>query len=79
MAPSAMIEILHRDDHLLVVNKPAGWLVHRTALDRHESRVLLPTLRQITGRMVWPVHRLDKGTSGVLAFGLDRRRCRAWP
>jgi tRNA pseudouridine65 synthase len=66
-----MIDILHQDDHLLVINKPAGWLVHRTELDRHESRVILPVLRIQTGRMLWPLHRLDKGTSGVLAFALD--------
>ena len=66
-----MIDILHQDDHLLVIDKPIGWLVHRTALDRHEPRVILPALRRQTGRMVWPLHRLDKGTSGVLAFALD--------
>lgn len=66
-----MIEILYQDDHLLMVNKPAGWLVHRTNLDRHESRILLPALRMQTGRTLWPVHRLDKGTSGILAFALD--------
>lgn len=66
-----MIEILYQDAHLLVVNKPAGWLVHRTALDRHESRIILPALRIQTGRTLWPLHRLDKGTSGTLAFALD--------
>lgn len=66
-----MIDILYQDDHLLVVNKPCGWLVHRTALDRHEPQILLPALRRQTGRMLWPLHRLDKGTSGVLAFALD--------
>jgi tRNA pseudouridine65 synthase len=66
-----MIEILYQDDHLLMVNKPAGWLVHRTALDRHESRIILPALRIQTGRTLWPLHRLDKGASGALAFALD--------
>lgn len=70
-AEPGMIDILHQDDHLLVINKPAGWLVHRTALDRHESRVILPVLRRQVGRMLWPLHRLDKGTSGVLVFALD--------
>jgi tRNA pseudouridine65 synthase len=67
-----MIETLYQDDHLLVVNKPAGWLVHPTPLDRHESRVVLRAVRAQVGRLVWPLHRLDKGTSGVLAFAFDR-------
>jgi len=53
------------------VNKPAGWLVHRTPLDKGESRFVLQTLRDQIGQMVWPVHRLDKGTSGVLVFALS--------
>jgi len=53
------------------VHKPAGWLVHRTPLDKGETRFVLQTLRDQIGQHVWPVHRLDKGTSGVLLFALD--------
>ena len=53
------------------MNKPTGWLVHRTPLDKGESRFVLQTLRDQIGRRVWPVHRLDKGTSGVLVFALS--------
>lgn len=53
------------------MNKPAGWLVHRTPLDKGESRFVLQTLRDQIGQPVWPVHRLDKGTSGVLVFALS--------
>lgn len=66
-----MLELLFQDDHLAIVNKPAGWLVHRTPLDKGESRFVLQALRDQLGRMVWPVHRLDKGTSGVLVFALS--------
>jgi tRNA pseudouridine65 synthase len=66
-----MLELLYRDEHLAIVNKPAGWLVHRTPLDRGETRYVLQTLRDQIGQHVWPVHRLDKGTSGVLLFALD--------
>jgi tRNA pseudouridine65 synthase len=66
-----MLDILYLDDYLAVVNKPAGWLVHRTPLDKGESRFVLQTLRDQIGQMVWPVHRLDKGTSGVLVFALS--------
>ena len=51
--------------------KPAGLLVHRTGLDAGETRFALQMLRDQLGRPVWPVHRLDKGTSGVLLFALD--------
>jgi tRNA pseudouridine65 synthase len=66
-----MLDILYLDDYLAIVNKPAGWLVHRTPLDRGETRFVLQTLRDQIGQHVWPVHRLDKGTSGVLVFALS--------
>jgi tRNA pseudouridine65 synthase len=66
-----MFDILYLDDYLAIVNKPAGWLVHRTPLDKGETRFVLQTLRDQIGQHVWPVHRLDKGTSGVLLFALD--------
>lgn len=65
-----MLDILYRDDYLAIVNKPTGWLVHRTPLDKGETRFVLQTLRDQIGQHVWPVHRLDKGTSGVLLFAL---------
>ena len=40
-------------------------------MDRGESRIVLQALRDQLGQPVWPVHRLDKGTSGVLVFALD--------
>ena len=72
-----MLELLYQDEHLAIVNKPAGWLVHRTPLDKGESRFVLQALRDQIGRPVWPVHRLDKGTSGVLVFALSAEVARA--
>jgi tRNA pseudouridine65 synthase len=66
-----MLDILYLDDYLAIVNKPPGWLVHRTPLDKGETRFVLQTLRDQIGLHVWPVHRLDKGTSGVLVFALS--------
>ena len=66
------LPLLYRDDHLIAIHKPAGLLVHRSALDRHETRFALQILRDQIGQKVYPVHRLDKGTSGVLLFALDR-------
>ncbi len=61
----------------MAVNKPAGLLVHRTGLDAGETQFALQLLRDQLGRPVWPAHRLDKGTSGVLLFALDADTARA--
>lgn len=66
-----MLPILYLDDHLVAINKPPGLLVHRTGLDAGESRFALQLVRDQLERSVWTVHRLDKGTSGVLLFALD--------
>ncbi len=71
------MNILYRDDYLVSVDKPPGLLVHRTGLDAGETRFALQLLRDQIGRQVWPVHRLDKGTSGVLLFALDAATARA--
>lgn len=73
----APLHILWRDDRLVAVHKPAGWLVHRTWLDAHETRFVMQTLRDQLGQHVYPVHRLDKGTSGVLLMALDAEAARA--
>ncbi|ATJ81375.1 pseudouridine synthase [Halomonas beimenensis] len=64
------LPILYRDDHLVAVHKPAGLLVHRSALARGERHFLLQTLRDQLGRRVYPVHRLDRPTSGLMVFAL---------
>ena len=66
-----MLHILYIDEYIVAIDKPAGLLVHRTALDAGEQRFALQLLRDQLGRPVWPAHRLDKGTSGVLLFALD--------
>ncbi|MCW8904143.1 pseudouridine synthase, partial [Sedimenticola sp.] len=64
------LTILYRDEHYIAVDKPAGLLVHRTRISE-DTRFVLQTLRDQIGRRVYPVHRLDRPTSGVLVFGLD--------
>lgn len=66
-----MFEILYQDDHLIAINKPSGWLVHRSWLDKNETVVVMQTLRDQIGQHVFPVHRLDRPTSGVLLFALS--------
>jgi tRNA pseudouridine65 synthase len=65
---SGPLRVLHSDDALVVIDKPAGLLVHRSPLDAHETRSAVETLREQLGAPVWLLHRLDKATSGVLAF-----------
>ncbi|MGO1296818.1 MAG: tRNA pseudouridine(65) synthase TruC [Vibrio sp.] len=65
------LEILYRDDYFIAVNKPSGMLVHRSWLDRHETVFVMQTLRDQIGQHVYPVHRLDRPTSGVLMFALS--------
>ena len=64
------LPLLWRDDDLVAIYKPAGWLVHRTGLDAGETRFVVQALRDQLGQHVYPVHRLDKGTCGVLVMGL---------
>lgn len=62
---------IFQDEYLVAINKPAGLLVHRTQLAAGEQAAALQLLRDQLGRPVWPVHRLDRGTSGVLLFALS--------
>ncbi len=70
------LEVLYRDECLVAVNKPPGLLVHRSRIDRGADRFALQTVRDQIGRHVYPVHRLDKPTSGVLLFALDPEAAR---
>lgn len=67
-----MIDIIYQDEYLVAVNKPAGWLVHRSWLDRHETVFVMQTVRDQINQHVFTVHRLDRPTSGVLLMALSR-------
>lgn len=66
------LPVLHRDDALAVVNKPAGLMVHDSALARGETDFAADRLREQFGRPVFLVHRLDRATSGCLLLAFDR-------
>ena len=70
------LEIIFQDTHFVAINKPAGLLVHRSNIDRHEFRFALQMLREQIGQRVYPLHRLDKPTSGVLLFALTPEAAR---
>ena len=64
------LTILYQDMHYVAIDKPPGLLVHRSPISR-DRIFALQTLRDQIGRRVYPIHRLDRATSGVLVFGLS--------
>jgi tRNA pseudouridine65 synthase len=68
MKPTAVLSVLYQDDDLLVVDKPSGLVVHRGWAQ--DGQVVMTLARELAGRHVYPVHRLDRGTSGVLVLAL---------
>lgn len=68
-----MLEILYQDEYLIAINKPRGLLVHKSFYARDAKVYAVQELRnQIGGQHVYPIHRLDRKTSGVLLFALDK-------
>lgn len=63
-----LLDILYQDDQLVVINKPSGLLVHRTQLASQETDAVVQRLNSQLGKWVYPVHRLDRGTSGALVL-----------
>lgn len=61
-----MLSLLHHDDALIAVNKPAGLAVHRSKMVGNADEFLIDLLREQVGGTVYLAHRLDRATSGVL-------------
>ena len=66
-----MLKILYQDSQIVAVHKPAKALVHRSEIDRQETRYVVQMLRDQIDQPVFPVHRLDKPTSGLLLFATN--------
>lgn len=62
------LKIMLNDDHIVVAVKPAGMSVHRNSDDRISDCYLLQRLRDQTGDWIFPIHRLDRATSGLVVF-----------
>ena len=71
------LPVLYLDKQLVAVNKPTGLLVHRSNIDRHENENAMKIVRDQLGQWVYPFHRLDKSTSGVMLFALDSETARS--
>jgi len=65
------LEVLFEDDFLVAIHKPAGLLVHRTKLAKDATEFALQILHDQINHKVFPTHRLDRKTSGVLLFAKD--------
>ncbi len=63
------IEILYQDEDVVAINKPPGMLVHRGWAN--DKVVAMTEVRDQIGQWVYPVHRLDRGSSGVVLFALS--------
>src|SRR5580704_17881152 len=66
------LPILYQDDYLVAVNKPHGLLVHRSAIANDATEFALQILRNQLDQKVFPAHRLDRKTGGVLLFALSK-------
>ncbi len=66
------LEIIYQDEYLVAINKPHGLLVHRSWIAAQETVFALQLLRDQIQKKVFPIHRLDRKTSGVLLFALDK-------
>ncbi len=66
-----LLSIIYQDEYLVAINKPSGLLVHRSMLDKYETQFAVQLLRDQIGQHVFPVHRLDRPTSGVMVFALS--------
>ena len=71
--PYSPLKLVYQDEHLVVIDKPAGLLVHRSWLASEARYFAMQMLRDQLGHYVYPVHRLDRPTSGLLLFALDPR------
>jgi len=66
------LEILYQDEYMIAINKPHGLLVHRTKMATDAKIFALQLLRDQISQPVFPAHRLDRKTGGVLLFALNK-------
>lgn len=69
------MDLLDSGERWVAIDKPAGLVVHRGERTREEPAAL-QLVRDAVGQRVYPVHRLDRATSGVLVMALDPEAAR---
>ena len=68
----APLKILFQDESLVIIHKPAGYIVHPAEQPQAGDLVAMKILRDQIGVQVYNIHRIDRPTAGVLLFGIDR-------
>ncbi|PIE41538.1 MAG: hypothetical protein CSA49_02995 [Gammaproteobacteria bacterium] len=71
------LPVVFEDEHYIAIHKPSGLLVHRSPIDKRETQFAMQLLRDQIGQQVFPAHRLDKPTSGILLFAKSLDALRA--
>lgn len=69
------LKIIYQDEYMVVVSKPSGLIVHRTR-ESQDRVFLLQELAYQVDRYLYPVHRLDRSSSGIVAFALTKEAAR---
>ncbi len=72
-----MLDILYQDAEIIAINKPHGLLVHQSSIARDADVFALQLLRDQLHQKVYPAHRLDRKTGGILLFSLTKEMDRA--
>ena len=75
--PAEPLNILYQDEWLVAVDKPAGHLVHPADEPQQDDLVTMKILRDQIDQRVYNIHRIDRPTTGVLLFSVDRTAARA--
>jgi tRNA pseudouridine65 synthase len=70
------LNILYQDEWLVAIDKPAGHLVHPAEAPQEGDLVAMKILRDQIGERVHTIHRIDRPTSGVLLFGIEKAAAR---
>ena len=73
------LDILYQDEDIVAIHKPSGIHVHPPELDAYRVKreiIAMYILKNQLGKKIFPVHRLDAGTSGVLVFALHSEAAR---
>jgi tRNA pseudouridine65 synthase len=76
-SPEEPLNILYQDEWFVAVDKPAGQLVHPADVPQEDDQVTMKILRDQIGKLVYNIHRIDRPTTGVLLFGIDRNAARS--
>lgn len=72
-----LLRVLHEDEWIIAVDKEAGHLVHPADDPKPDDIVVMKQVRDLVGLKIYPTHRLDRPTCGVLLFAKNKTTARA--